>query len=202
MCRRLKANLGVYTNGKLGLLPEKEGRRQTRQAARPGSPVEELSYVHDRFASTEQRAEYGPARRCRTRAHVGRWGVYFEWRGYSRANADAGQTRAIVDTVDRLFTSLIDAEAGQRGFFAGYCLVMGYLIFRSGYLPRALGVLLQMAGKLCEDQVQLHVQATCGPSRLRIFPDYGRIAGRSERHLSEGASQQSSSGKSLGRVSR
>jgi len=33
-------------------------------------------------------------------------------------------------------------------FFAGYCLVMGYLIFRSGYLPRALGVLLQIAG-LC-----------------------------------------------------
>ena len=33
-------------------------------------------------------------------------------------------------------------------FFAGYCLVMGYLIFRSDYLPRALGVLLQIAG-LC-----------------------------------------------------
>ena len=33
-------------------------------------------------------------------------------------------------------------------FFAGYCLVMGYLIFRSGYLPRTLGILLQVAG-LC-----------------------------------------------------
>src|SRR5271165_5846263 len=33
-------------------------------------------------------------------------------------------------------------------FFAGYCLVMGYLIVRSGYLPKALGVLLQIAG-LC-----------------------------------------------------
>jgi hypothetical protein len=33
-------------------------------------------------------------------------------------------------------------------FFAGYCVVMGYLIFRSGYLPRTLGCLLQIAG-LC-----------------------------------------------------
>jgi hypothetical protein len=33
-------------------------------------------------------------------------------------------------------------------FFAVYCLVVGYLIFRSGYLPKALGVLLQIAG-LC-----------------------------------------------------
>lgn len=33
-------------------------------------------------------------------------------------------------------------------FFACYCLVMGYLIVRSGYLPRPLGVLLQIAG-LC-----------------------------------------------------
>jgi len=33
-------------------------------------------------------------------------------------------------------------------FFAGYCLVMGYLIFRSGYLPKTLGLLLQIAG-LC-----------------------------------------------------
>src|SRR5690348_4852651 len=41
---------------------------------------------------------------------------YFEFREYRRSNADAGQTRAIVDTVDRLLTSLIDAETGQRGF--------------------------------------------------------------------------------------
>lgn len=31
-------------------------------------------------------------------------------------------------------------------FFGGTCLVNGYLIFRSGYFPRLLGVLLQMAG--------------------------------------------------------
>jgi Domain of unknown function (DUF4386) len=33
-------------------------------------------------------------------------------------------------------------------FFACYCLIMGRLIFRSGYLPKALGLLLQIAG-LC-----------------------------------------------------
>jgi len=33
-------------------------------------------------------------------------------------------------------------------FFAFYCLIVGHLIFRSGYLPKALGVLLAIAG-LC-----------------------------------------------------
>jgi hypothetical protein len=31
-------------------------------------------------------------------------------------------------------------------FFGCVCLVFGYLIFRSGYLPKALGVLMQIAG--------------------------------------------------------
>ena len=31
-------------------------------------------------------------------------------------------------------------------FFGFVCLVMGYLIFRSGYLPKAIGVLMQIAG--------------------------------------------------------
>jgi hypothetical protein len=33
-------------------------------------------------------------------------------------------------------------------FFGFTCLVNGYLIFRSGYLPRIIGVLMQVAG-LC-----------------------------------------------------
>jgi hypothetical protein len=33
-------------------------------------------------------------------------------------------------------------------FFGCECLVLGYLIFRSGYLPKAVGVLMQLAG-LC-----------------------------------------------------
>jgi PAS domain S-box-containing protein len=41
---------------------------------------------------------------------------YREWRQYSRANAGAAQSRAIVDSLDRLLASLIDAETGQRGF--------------------------------------------------------------------------------------
>ncbi len=33
-------------------------------------------------------------------------------------------------------------------FFGWVCLVWGYLIFRSGYLPKVIGVLMQIAG-LC-----------------------------------------------------
>ncbi len=31
-------------------------------------------------------------------------------------------------------------------FFGCECLVVGYLIFRSGFLPKAIGVLMQIAG--------------------------------------------------------
>jgi hypothetical protein len=31
-------------------------------------------------------------------------------------------------------------------FFGWFCLIVGYLIFRSGYLPKAIGVLMQIAG--------------------------------------------------------
>jgi hypothetical protein len=31
-------------------------------------------------------------------------------------------------------------------FFGWVCLILGYLIFRSGYLPKAIGVLMQIAG--------------------------------------------------------
>jgi len=35
---------------------------------------------------------------------------------YALANADAAQTRDIIQSVDRLLLSLVDAETGQRGF--------------------------------------------------------------------------------------
>jgi len=41
---------------------------------------------------------------------------YRQFRQYSRANADAAQTRNIVDSVDQLLESLVSAETGQRGF--------------------------------------------------------------------------------------
>lgn len=41
---------------------------------------------------------------------------YHEWREYSRANADAAETREIWDSLDTLLSSLTDAETGQRGF--------------------------------------------------------------------------------------
>ena len=31
-------------------------------------------------------------------------------------------------------------------FFACFCLIVGYLIFKSGYLPKTIGVLMQIAG--------------------------------------------------------
>ena len=41
---------------------------------------------------------------------------YRERLQYSRANADAVQARAVVDSIDSLLASLLDAETGQRGF--------------------------------------------------------------------------------------
>ncbi len=41
---------------------------------------------------------------------------YREWSRFSRANAEAGRTREILDSVDALLASLTDAETGQRGF--------------------------------------------------------------------------------------
>ena len=53
-------------------------------------------------------------------------------------------------------------------FFAGYCLIVGYLIFRSGFLPRALGVLLQIAG-LCY-LTNSFAQLLAPDFQDRIFP--------------------------------
>lgn len=41
---------------------------------------------------------------------------YREWRRYSRANTDAARTRDALDSVDRLLSDLMDAEAAQRGY--------------------------------------------------------------------------------------
>jgi hypothetical protein len=38
------------------------------------------------------------------------------------------------------------SEVSSLVFFGPYCLLMGYLIFRSTFLPRMLGVLMMLAG--------------------------------------------------------
>ena len=53
-------------------------------------------------------------------------------------------------------------------YFGCECLILGYLIFRSGYLPRALGVLMPIAG-LCylTNSFALLLAPTFAP---RLFP--------------------------------
>src|SRR2546421_13015063 len=41
---------------------------------------------------------------------------YREWRQFTDANADAVRSTEIRESVDRLLSSLVDAETGQRGF--------------------------------------------------------------------------------------
>ena len=50
-------------------------------------------------------------------------------------------------TLAYLFIKLNDFGFGVGLIFFGFeCLVLGYLIFRSGYFPRFLGILMQIAG--------------------------------------------------------
>jgi Domain of unknown function (DUF4386) len=53
-------------------------------------------------------------------------------------------------------------------FFGCVCLVLGYLIFKSGYLPKVVGVLMQIAG-LCylTDSFALILSP---PLANRLFP--------------------------------
>ena len=46
------------------------------------------------------------------------------------------------------FFSIVGVATGQDGFFffGCYCLLLGLLIFKSGFLPRAVGVLMALAG--------------------------------------------------------
>jgi hypothetical protein len=52
----------------------------------------------------------------------------------------------------RAAMAMLSVKAHSHGFglalifFGCECLVLGYLIFRSGYLPKAIGVLMQIAG--------------------------------------------------------
>src|SRR5438067_2037037 len=41
---------------------------------------------------------------------------YREWGRYNRANLEAAETRTIVDSVDELLSTVLDAETGQRGY--------------------------------------------------------------------------------------
>ncbi len=41
---------------------------------------------------------------------------YRQWEQFQRANAEAAQTREVVDSIEQLLSSVTDAETGQRGF--------------------------------------------------------------------------------------
>jgi uncharacterized protein DUF4386 len=41
---------------------------------------------------------------------------------------------------------LVPAQLNPLAFFGVYCLLIGYLVFRSGFLPRVLGVLMAFGG--------------------------------------------------------
>ena len=46
----------------------------------------------------------------------------------------------------RLFRVAPGFPVNDLVFFGVYCLLLGYLVFRSGFLPRAIGILLAIAG--------------------------------------------------------
>src|SRR5579862_1374698 len=41
---------------------------------------------------------------------------YRQWEQFKRASADAARTRDVLDSIEQLFSSLTDAETGQRRF--------------------------------------------------------------------------------------
>jgi len=65
--------------------------------------------------------------------------------------SDAGYMQSLdpthVQALSYLYIRLHDAGFGVGLIFFGLvCLIEGYLIFRSGYFPKALGVMMQVAG--------------------------------------------------------
>lgn len=58
----------------------------------------------------------------------------------------------VLDPEQRYALAYLSIKAHENGFgvslifFGWVCLTLGYLIFRSGYLPRVIGVLMQIAG--------------------------------------------------------
>jgi Domain of unknown function (DUF4386) len=64
---------------------------------------------------------------------------------------DAGYLRAFApEQLNAMVSLAVKSHAYAFGvsliFFGCFCLVAGYLIFRSGYLPKVIGVLMQIAG--------------------------------------------------------
>ena len=47
-----------------------------------------------------------------------------------------------------VFFSIVGVASGDDGFFffGGYCLLLGFLIFRSSFIPRVIGLLMAVAG--------------------------------------------------------
>jgi len=120
---------------------------------------------------------------------------YREWRQYSRANADAAQTRAILDSTERLLTSLIDAESGQRGFLltgkdrylepykraiqeipADLSAVTRLLAARSGQSARAARLNALTADKLAELRETVELRRTRGIAAAQaiVLSDRGK----------------------------
>ena len=120
---------------------------------------------------------------------------YRERLQYSRANADAVQARAVVDSIDGLLASLLDAETGQRGFLltgeerylepynravreipAERSAVSRLLATRSGQSANAARLNALTTDKLAELRETIEVRRTRGlaPSLSIVLSDRGK----------------------------
>jgi CHASE3 domain len=91
----------------LDLAVRRPASRQSLQSCRKAEGNESEGIAFKAEEVTGHRCRHSPAD-C---------GVFLlAWREYTVANAQAAQTREIIDSVDKLLLSLVDAETGQRGF--------------------------------------------------------------------------------------